>query len=139
MRRSYRRATVLGVLFAANVACAGAAVRSAADASPRPVIVSIAPVEGPAGVAYPIQVAVVGRNFADSANTVRFGMVSVAGVRSADGGTRLTFLAPKESPSTGEVPPAPLLPGRYRITVSTAAGTSNVVEFVLTREPEEHP
>lgn len=100
-----------------------------------PVIVRVNPATGPAGVAYPIRITIEGRHFADSTNTVRFGPVTLLRIPSTEDGKRIVFFAPKESPSTGEVPPSPLLPGAYPITVSTVAGESNAVTFVLTREP----
>jgi hypothetical protein len=127
-------ATVLWIL-----ACVRASKRVTAASDFLPAIVRLLPAAGPAGTAYPIQVTIEGRNFADSANTITFGSVTLDRVASADGGTRIVFYAPKEVPSTGEVPPAPLLPGAYEVKVSTPRGSSNVVTFVLTRSPGGRP
>ena len=124
-----RTFTVLGL--AATLACGAA--RGAADGAP-PVIDRLAPDSGPAGTAYPVEVTIVGRNFADS-NVVTFGPVSIPGLPSTERGTRIVFLAPKESPSPGEVPPAPLAPGAYDVRVTTGAGVSDAVVFTLHREP----
>jgi hypothetical protein len=73
---------------------------------------------------------VFGRNLTDS-NVITFGHVTLRAVGSSESGTRLAFHAPKESPSAGEAPPAPLLPGAYEVRVTTAAGVSNAVTFTL--------
>lgn len=99
----------------------------------RPVIDSIAPASGPAGPDYPIHVVIYGRGFAASGNTVTFGPIRVAPLPSSNGGTRIEFSVPKEAPSPGEVPPMPLLPGAYEVTVSTPHGTSRPVRFHLTQ------
>jgi len=100
-----------------------------------PVINRVNPGSGPAGVAYPVQITIEGRHFADSTNTVTFGPVTLTRIPSTENGKRIVFFAPKELPSTGEVPPSPLLPGPYEIRVATFGGESNAVTFVLTREP----
>ena len=108
-----------------------------ADAAPLPagpVITRLDPASGPAGVAYPIRVTIEGRAFAPASNTVRFGPVELPGLPSTDGGTRIVFFAPKETPSRSEVPPAPLLPGPYDVTVTTVDGTSRPAVFTLSPE-----
>lgn len=101
-------------------------------AAPGPVIVRLVPDHGRAGRAYPIRVVIEGRAFADTGNVVAFGPITMRGLASSDGGTRITFFAPKEGPSPGEVPPPPLAPGAYDVTVTTPAGTSPPVRFTLT-------
>ncbi|MDH3497250.1 MAG: IPT/TIG domain-containing protein [Gemmatimonadota bacterium] len=100
-----------------------------------PVITRLEPARGPAGVAYPLRLTIEGTGFAPESNTVHVGPVVLPDVPSADGGTRIVVFVPKEIPSTGEVPPAPLLPGRYEVSVTTAHGTSAPAIFTLTPEP----
>ena len=107
--------------------------RTDAPAPSGPSILSLSPTEGPAGTAYPIEVTITGTGFASEGNTVTFGDISVPDLASTEGGTRIAFFAPKELPSTGEVPPFVLMPGKYRVTVTTPQGTSNTVDFTLTR------
>jgi hypothetical protein len=102
-----------------------------------PSIASVDPSSGMAGTAYPVYVTLRGANFADSANVIDFGPVTMRDVRSSEHGTKIVFHAPKEIPSRSEVPPRPLEPGEYTIRVSTSAGTSNGVKFTLT--PERAP
>jgi hypothetical protein len=115
--------------------CARALASAKADGSVAPVIERVVPAAGPAGVSYPLRVTIEGRHFADSANTVTFGPVALKGLQSSEGGTRIVLFLPKETPAMGEVPPAVLQPGTYRITVTTGAGESNAVAFQLTPEP----
>ncbi len=102
--------------------------------STTPFISALSPASGPAGVAYPIELTILGGNFADSNNVVTFGRVTLTAVKSMGGGTRIVVHAPKEMPSTGEVPPMPLMAGNYEVRVTTAAGASNTITFVL-RDP----
>ena len=98
-----------------------------------PAITRLEPASGPAGEAYPIQMTVHGTGFAATDNVVSFGPVSTAGLPSTGGGTAITMLVPKMAESTGEVPPMELFPGEYAVTVTTSAGTSEPVTFVLVR------
>jgi hypothetical protein len=125
-----RAAVILSLSVVAACASTSAESRSSA-----PVIDRIEPASGAAGIAYPIAVTVAGRNFTDS-NVVTFGGLTLRAVGSQNDGTRLTFQAPKEVPSSGEVPPAPLLPGPHEIRVATHAGVSNAATFTLTPERE---
>ena len=125
-----RTIAVLGL--AAMLACGAA--RGAGDPALVPEIDRLVPDSGPAGTAYPVEVTIVGRHFADS-NIVTFGPLSIPALPSTERGTRIVFLAPKETPSPGEVPPAPLSPGAYDVRVATGGGISNAVAFTLTREP----
>jgi len=106
--------------------------RAAAAAAAPPVITALVPDEAPAGPAYPLDAVVVGEGFQEAGNVVRFGPVTIPDLRSTDGGTRIRFPVPKELPSTGEAPPLALPPGEYEVSVTTAAGTSNVMRFRLT-------
>lgn len=135
-----RRVAALLVQVFAGVIAAGGCGRASAPAPPAqavvaaapPVITALVPAEGPAGPDAPLDVEIVGTGFADEGNVVRFGPVSIPDLRSTDGGTRIRFPVPKELPGTGEAPPMVLPPGEYEVTVTTAAGTSNVMRFRLT-------
>ena len=122
----------LAVLASTFLGCSQAN-RGEAPAPSGPAILSLSPTEGPAGTAYPIEVIITGTGFASEGNTVTFGDISIPDLASTESGTRITFFAPKERPSTGEVPPFVLMPGEYRVTVTTPQGTSNTVKFNLTR------
>ena len=98
-----------------------------------PVIDSVQPVSGRVGRAYPIQVTVYGRGFSDSTNVVTFGDIESTPRPSVDGGTVLTFSAPKMRDLGTEAPPPALGPAEYEVRVTTPAGTSNAVIFTLTR------
>jgi hypothetical protein len=106
--------------------------QSALAQAPR--LTEIVPASGPAGPAYILQVTIRGVGFAPAGNVVEFGPLKIPDLRSADG-TRITFDVPKEAPSRGEVPPMVLTPGEYRVTVTTPEGTSNALNFTLTRGP----
>ena len=124
--------------MALTVGCKSSSTRSpaAAASADTPVITSISPDSGPAGTAYPIEITIEGRGFLDSTNVVTFGTVTIADVRSSQARTRIVVNLPKQTPASGEVPPSPLLPGRYEIRVRTPAGVSNAINFNLTREPQ---
>ncbi|MBI4502978.1 MAG: hypothetical protein HY700_17700 [Gemmatimonadetes bacterium] len=100
-----------------------------------PVITRLDPTSGPAGIAHPIQVIIEGHGFLPTANTVRFGPTELRNLNSIRGGTRIVFSVPKEFPNVGEVPPGPLPPGTYEVTVTTPQGTSTPFAFTLTPEP----
>lgn len=128
-----RFALVPTLLLASTFLGCSQANRGEAPAPSGPVILSLSPTEGPAGTAYPIEVTIMGTGFASQRNTVTFADISIPDLTSTESGTRLIFFAPKERPSTGEVPPYVLMPGEYRVTVTTPQGTSNTVNFTLTR------
>jgi len=97
-----------------------------------PELIEIVPASGPAGIAYPLQAIIRGAGFMATGNVVEFGPARIPDLPSADG-IRITFSVPKQMPSRGEVPPMVLTPGDYRVTVTTASGTSNALTFTLTR------
>jgi len=131
-----RRGTLSGLALIAIVVAACACARTKVSvATELPSIASITPTSGPAGTGYPIEITISGKHFADSTNVVTFGPVTLRAVRSTAGGTSIVFQAPKEMPSAGEVPPAPLLAGTYSVRVATSAGVSNPIVFTLDREP----
>ena len=97
-----------------------------------PIIDAIIPPSGPAGVAYPIPATIRGSGFMSTGNIVTFGPVQIQDLPSPDG-RHITFAVPKEVPSRGEVPPEVLYPREYPVTVTTPAGTSRPVVFIMTR------
>jgi hypothetical protein len=96
-----------------------------------PQLETLAPSEGSADPGTVIEATLTGCAFAPTGNTVRFGDVTMRNLSSTNGGTRITITIPKETPSTGEVPPMQIGPGRYAVTVTTPRGTSNVLQFTL--------
>ena len=92
-------------------------------------IIELIPSSGPAGVAYPILIRILGRGFADS-NTVFFGPVKLENVRSSNDGTEISFPGPKEVP-VGEPAPVVLSPGQYEVVVENGNGRSNPLVFAL--------
>ncbi len=130
---SMRLALIPTLLLASTFLGCSLANRSEAPAPSGPAIISLSPTEGPAGTAYPIELTITGTGFASEGNTVTFADISIPDLASTESGTQITFFAPKERPSTGEVPPFVLMPGDYRVTVTTPHGTSNAVNFTLTR------
>ena len=124
-------------LVAASLTSVACASQAASDTMPSgsdaPIISRLSPATGPAGQAYPIRLTIHGRGFDDVGNRVTFGSVSIDGVPSTEGGTRITVSVPKATPATGEVPPMVLVPGEYAVTVTTPAGTSNPLSFTLVR------
>jgi hypothetical protein len=123
------------IVFCGLLSLIGAGSRhvSLAQAGP-PQLIDIVPASGPAGEAYPIQATIRGTGFLPAGNVVEFGPVKLPDLPST-GGVRITFSVPKLVPSRGEVPPMVLTEGDYRVTVTTAAGTSNALIFRLTRGP----
>jgi IPT/TIG domain len=97
-----------------------------------PHLVEIVPASGPAGTAYPLQATIYGTGFMPAGNVVAFGPVKIADVASANH-VSITFQVPKLVASRSEVPPMVLTPGKYSVTVTTSAGTSNSLMFTLTR------
>ena len=112
--------------------CLAAAVPAFPAAAAAPHLLDIVPASGPAGIAYPIRATIHGTDFMPTGNVVEFGPARIANV-AATGGGSLSFGVPKALPSRGEVPPAVLPAGRYRVRVRTASGTSNALIFTLTR------
>jgi len=110
------------------------AMTPAAMAQASPQLTDIVPSSGPAGPAYPLRATIHGTGFMPGGNIVEFGPVKIPDVPSNDG-TRIEFGIPKAIGSRGEVPPLVLPPGDYRVTVTTAAGTSNALTFTMTRGP----
>jgi len=79
-----------------------------------------------------VEVVIAGRGFT-AMNTVHFGPVVLVQVpRRSD--RELRFMVPlddTQQPGRGEAPPLPLPAGTYRVTVTTARGTSNALPFQL--------
>ncbi|HEV2302064.1 MAG TPA: hypothetical protein VGR91_10890 [Stellaceae bacterium] len=118
--------------LAAAICLAAAAPAFPAAAAAPPHLLDIVPASGRAGIAYPIRATIHGTDFMPTGNVVEFGPARIANV-AATGGGSLSFGVPKALPSRGEVPPAVLPAGRYRVRVRTASGTSNALIFTLTR------
>jgi hypothetical protein len=99
-------------------------------------LIDIVPASGPAGGAYPLRATVRGTGFMPTGNVVAFGPVRIPDLPSSEA-SRITFAVPKSvaSRGRGDVPPAVLPPGEYRVTVTTSTGTSNELIFQLTRAP----
>ncbi|HVH76540.1 MAG TPA: hypothetical protein VM755_16610 [Stellaceae bacterium] len=116
-----------------GVACfVAAGDPSHVQAATPPHLTDIVPASGPAGIAYPIRATIHGTGFMPKGNVVEFGPAKIEDVAGTAGGS-LTFGVPKSLPSRGEVPPAVLPAGRYRVRVRTPSGTSNALIFTLTR------
>jgi hypothetical protein len=128
MRQSFHRYIAVWCALAAIVATCATA--SSAEAFV-PFLTEIVPASAPAGPAYPLRATISGQGFMTAGNIVQFGPVRIAGLVSADH-AHITFAVPKLMPSRGEAPPAVLTPGEYRVTVTTASGTSNSLTFTLT-------
>jgi hypothetical protein len=105
---------------------------------PLPVITSLTPRTGLAGEEYWVDIVLVGRRFARVDNVVRVmphprtvaPHVTVSGLASDRNGTRISFELPKCVRYEGG--PCFLLGiGNYDVTVTTAAGESNVAPFTL--------
>ncbi|PHP67724.1 hypothetical protein CSC94_08515 [Zhengella mangrovi] len=114
------------MLGSAPVTSAGQQVAGGAA----PVIRSINPSSGPAGVAYPTKVTLTGTGFTASGNTVLFGGIELPDLPSEAG--KIVFVAPKERSSGGEVPPMVMPRGVYPVSVVNRNGRSNSVDFMLT-------
>jgi len=129
----FRRLSLVMFLISISGCAKPPQPESGADPSAAPVITVFSPSNGPTGEAYPIQVTLEGRGFAELGNVVTFGGIPSQPLESSEEGTRITFWVPKEAPSRGEVPPMVLSAGEYEVTVTTEAGTSDSVIFTLTR------
>lgn len=123
-----------GALHGASASSPVVSAGMQSTSTAEPVILDISPSSGPAGSAYPIRAILRGLGFMRSGNTVTFGPVQVPNLPSPDG-RHIEFFVPKEVASSGEVPPMVLPYGEYAVTVTTSAGTSRPVTFVLTRGP----
>lgn len=64
-------------------------------------------------------------------NTVRIGLLVLRVVPSSARGTVIRVAIPSAIPSDGEAPPAPWMRGRYPVTVSTKAGTSDTLTLAI--------
>jgi hypothetical protein len=127
------RSSLLSLALCVGLACAGGqAPGSNAGPEGGPVITKLSPSSGQAGEAYPIEVTIEGRGFAETGNVVIFGGIPSDGLSSSENGTCITFWVPKQAPSPGEAPPMVLTPGEYPVTVKTPHGTSEPVMFTLT-------
>jgi hypothetical protein len=72
-----------------------------------------------------------GCGFSAGNNVVKFGDVTVRNIKSAEGGTQIRVVIPKEGRASGEVPPMHLAAGTYDVTVNNGRGTSNAKRVTL--------
>jgi hypothetical protein len=128
-----QRFFVFLVLFMVTACSAARTPEPEATTAPVPAIAEISPNLGRMGEAYPIQATIRGHGFAEEGNVVTFGGIPTGPLPSTEDGTMITFWVPKEAPSKGEVPPMILTAGKYEVTVTTPAGTSEPVTFQLIR------
>ena len=73
---------------------------------------------------------ILGCGFADT-NTVSVGPVTMNGVASLDGATRIRLVVPLTLPARGEVPPMRMPTGAVDVTVTARNVTSNRLSLVL--------
>lgn len=64
-------------------------------------------------------------------NVVRVGLLELRQVPSRANGTVIRVAIPEAVPSSGEAPPARWIGGRYPVTVSTPAGTSDTLSLTI--------
>ncbi len=113
--------------------CLFAATALAQTATPS--ITSLAPNSGPVGT----QVTITGAGFSPTGNAVHFGDGGRIDLPSTNRGTIIVYTVPAatgpcEPPKMCAVASQPVVPGTYRISVSSAEGrSSNVVSFTATR------
>jgi hypothetical protein len=121
------RAVVLGGVFAAGCA-PGLLVRGPRLAALTPDSVQL--IRGNV-----TEVELTGSGFDTSrtapANIVRIGPLVLNAVPSSAGGTAIRVALPDAVSGGGEAPPAPWMAGRYPVTVTTKAGTSNALTLAI--------
>ncbi len=64
-------------------------------------------------------------------NTIRIGALVLRAVPSRAQGTVIRVAIPSAVPGAGEAPPAPWMGGRYPVTVTTRAGTSDTLHLAI--------
>jgi len=74
-----------------------------------------------------------GKGFASDSNTVQVGPVTLYGIRSTNGGTRLTLILPDRLASGGGAPPMLWTSGTFDVVINTVRGRS-AVSHVTIRE-----
>ncbi len=119
-------------------ACASArSSRSTVTARPR--LTALAPSEVQLSAASNAEIELRGRNFSTRtdapANTVRIGALELRAVPSSANGTVIRVTLPETVPSGGEAPPARWMSGRYAVTVTTTAGTSDTLLLTIAAGP----
>jgi hypothetical protein len=95
---------------------------------------SIIPRSGQVDAESVLDLALYGRGFAATGNTVLFDAARVVGLASERGGTLLRFMAPTSIPAHGDAQTHRVGPGRYEVRVRTPSGTSNAVTFTVRGE-----
>ncbi|MBI3549942.1 MAG: hypothetical protein HY078_12970 [Elusimicrobia bacterium] len=124
---------VLAIVAATLLSCQPAAwakPKEKAKAKKGPILVKLQPSAGISAMGMIQKVKIIGTGFQPLGNVVRFGPVKLESIASK-GGTEIEFYAPTEVPSGGEVPPMRLGQGEYKVTVTTAEGTSNALVFMV--------
>ena len=96
-----------------------------------PRIARLTPAFAIADTEEPPVVEIVGQSFAAEGNTVTFGPVVLRNITSANGGTLIRLTVPREASVSEEAPPVRLTAGTYRVSVRTARGQSNSVDFEI--------
>jgi len=109
----------------------GARARVTTTPSAPPRIARLTPAFAPAESDEPPVVDIIGQSFAAEGNVVTFGPVVLRNITSANGGTLIRLLVPREGSVSEEAPPMQLTAGTYRVTVRTARGQSNSVDFEI--------
>lgn len=114
-------------------AAAPATVRAASATVPTtpPVIARLTPSFAAAQSDEPATMDIEGQSFAAEGNVVKFGPVELRNVTSANNGTLIRIFVPREASVSAEAPPMQLTAGTYRVSVRTARGESNSVDFVI--------
>src|SRR5215207_2127423 len=115
----------LAAILAGPLVASFMSISSAQPTRP-PELNQITPASAPAGQAYPVRATLQGAGFAPSGNVVEFGPVRISDLTSADG-KQITFDVPKVMRSPGAAQQIVLIPGQYRVSVTTSAGTSNAL------------
>ena len=110
-----------------------ATVRAASAAVPAtpPRIARLTPSFAAAQSDEPATMDIEGQSFAAEGNVVMFGPVELRNVTSANNGTLIRIFVPREASVSAEAPPMQLTAGTYRVSVRTARGESNSVDFVI--------
>jgi hypothetical protein len=110
------RTTVAGL----DLKCAGTA----------PALLEVLPPAASADPGDVLDLRINGCGFSQARNTVAFGDVTVRNIKSAEGGTHIRVVIPKEI-RNGAGPPMQLGAGEYDVTVNNGRGTSNAKRVTL--------
>lgn len=109
----------------------GTTARVATTPSAPPRIARLIPAFAQVDSEEPPVVEIVGQAFAAEGNIVTFGPVVLRNITSANGGTLIRVIVPREASVSEEAPPMRIAAGTYRVSVRTARGQSNFVDFEI--------